>query len=130
MAGRLAWAEGEALPFEDATFDIVYTVGGINYFNDPRRALSEMKRVARPGATVLAADELATLYRFAPGHALGLDGLDTIGLRLMGLDPDFVSMVFDTPARVETLARDVWPGHRRIPIWNRLGYCLVDFVEV
>jgi SAM-dependent methyltransferase len=129
-SGRLAWAEGEALPFEDATFDVVYTIGGINYFRDPAASLREMKRVARPGATVLAADELPELYRLAPGHALGLDGLDTFGLRLMGLDPDFVSMVFDTPARVEACARDVWPRHRRIPIWNRLGYCLVDFVEV
>jgi SAM-dependent methyltransferase len=128
--GRLAWAEGESLPFDDATFDVVYTIGGINYFRDPSAALLEMKRVARPGATVLAADELATLYRLAPGHALGLDGLDTFGLRIMGLDPDFVSMVFDTPARVEARAREVWPGHRHIPIWNRLGYCLVDFVEV
>ena len=73
--------------------------------------------MARPGATVLAADELTALYRFAPGHALGLHAWIHSDLRIMGLDPDFVSMVFDTPARVEA-APQVWPRHRRIPIWN------------
>ena len=130
MSGRLAWAEGEALPFEDESFDVVFTVGGINYFRDPAAALREMRRVARLGATLLAADELADLYKFAPGHALGLDGLDTFGLKRMGLDPDFMAMVFDTPAgRVEACAGRAWPRHRRIPIWNRLGYCLVDIRE-
>ena len=49
MAGRLAWAEAEALPFEDATFDACYTVGGFNYFRDHAAALREMRRVTRPG---------------------------------------------------------------------------------
>jgi SAM-dependent methyltransferase len=129
LSGRLAWAEAEALPFQDESFDVVFTIGGINYFSEPAQALREMRRVARPGATLLAADEIPDLYRFAPGHALGFEAIDTLGLRLMGLDPQFVRMVFETPARVEASARIVWPGHRRIPIWNRLGYCLVDLVE-
>jgi SAM-dependent methyltransferase len=129
MAGRLAWAEGEALPFENGTFDAVLTVGGINYFRDPGAALAEMRRVARPGGTLLAADERPDLYRFAPGHALGLERLDAWGLRLLGLDPAFIDMVLETPALVEPAARRAWPNHRRIPIWNRLGYCLVDVRE-
>ena len=31
MAGRLAWAEAEDLPFDDATFDASWSVGGFNY---------------------------------------------------------------------------------------------------
>lgn len=124
-AGRLAWAEGEALPFDDRTFDAVFTVGGINYFSDPAQALREMKRVARPGGVLVAADEDPELYRFGIGHLLGLDLLDACWLRLTGLAPEFVAMVLDTPPRVEEAAREVWPGHRRVPIWNRLGYCLV-----
>jgi hypothetical protein len=88
-----------------------------------------MRRVARPGGTLLAADERPDLYRFAPGHALGLEVLDAWGLRLLGLDPAFIAMVLETPALVETAARRAWPNHRRIPIWNRLGYCLVDVRE-
>lgn len=30
-------------------FDTVFHVGGINFFNDRARAISEMIRVARPG---------------------------------------------------------------------------------
>ncbi len=48
-ADRLAWAEGEDLPYRDASFDAVYSVGGFNYFRDPVQAVREMTRVARPG---------------------------------------------------------------------------------
>jgi SAM-dependent methyltransferase len=126
MAGRLAWAEAEALPFEDGVFDAVFTVGGINYFRDPAAALSEMRRVAKPGAVLVAADELPDLHRFALGHALGLEAVDRWALGLMGIDREFIAMVYETPGLVEAAAREVWPGHRRFPIWNRLGYCLVD----
>ena len=128
MSGRLAWAEAEALPFADGEFDAVFTVGGFNYFRDHAAALAEMRRVARPGAPLIVADELPDLYRLAPGHVLGLEGLDRLGLQIMGLEPDFVSMVLDHRVEVEALVRAEWPGHRRYPIWNRLGYCLVDVV--
>jgi SAM-dependent methyltransferase len=126
LAGRLVWAEGEALPFASATFDAVFSIGGFNYFRDPAAALREMKRVARPGATTIVADELPDLYRFAPGHVFGCEVLDRWGLRQMGLDPEFVAMVLDNRCDPEKVARVEWPGHRRIPIWSRLGYCLVD----
>lgn len=125
-AGRLAWAEAERLPFEDESFDAVFTVGGINYFREPAAALREMRRVSRPGATLVAADERPDLYRFAPGHAIGLEGIDRWCLRRTGLAPEFLAMVYETPPTVESAARRAWPGHRRVPIWNRLGYCLVD----
>jgi SAM-dependent methyltransferase len=126
VSGRLAWAEAEALPFEDASFDAVFTVGGINYFRDPAAALREMSRVARPGAALIAADEIPNLHHFALGHMLGLEAVDRLGLRLMGIDREFIEMVYRTPPVVESAARDFWPGHRRVPIWNRLGYCLIS----
>jgi SAM-dependent methyltransferase len=129
MWGRLAWAEGERLPFLDGAFDVVFTVGGLNYFRDPAAVLSEMRRVVRPGGRLVAADEIHDLHRFAPGHALGLEGIDRLGLRLMGLDSDFIGMVLSLPDRITPSARAVWPRHRRLPIWNRLGYCLVDVRE-
>jgi SAM-dependent methyltransferase len=126
VAGRLAWAEAEALPFPEGTFDAVLSVGGFNYFRDHRRALAEMRRVARRGAPVVVADEIPDLYRFAPGHALGFDPLDRWGLRLLGLDRGFVEMVLGCRLNEQAVARDVLPHVRRYPIWNRLGYCLVD----
>lgn len=48
---------GENLPFQDEMFEGVLHVGGINFFNDKEAAISEMIRVAKPGACILIADE-------------------------------------------------------------------------
>lgn len=47
----------EDLPFNDNTFDIVFHVGGINFFNDKPKAIEEMIRVAKSGTKLLIADE-------------------------------------------------------------------------
>ena len=47
----------ETLPFVDASFDVVFHVGGINFFNDRAQAIREMIRVAKPGSLLLIADE-------------------------------------------------------------------------
>lgn len=69
--GRLHAANAEALPFADDSFDCVFHVGGINFFNDKARAIAEMIRVARPGARILIADEtekhVKAVYEAAPG---------------------------------------------------------------
>jgi SAM-dependent methyltransferase len=48
---------GEHLPFRDACFDVVFHVGGINFFNDKALAIREMIRVAKPGIKLLIVDE-------------------------------------------------------------------------
>lgn len=47
----------EDLPFADNSFDVVYHVGGINFFNDRANAIREMIRVAKPGTCIVIADE-------------------------------------------------------------------------
>ena len=47
----------EELPFADDSFDVVFHVGGINFFNDRAKAIREMIRVAKPGTRILIADE-------------------------------------------------------------------------
>ncbi|MHB8304156.1 MAG: methyltransferase domain-containing protein [Acidobacteriaceae bacterium] len=47
----------ESLPFADSSFDVVFHVGGINFFSDRARAIHEMIRVAKPGSLILIADE-------------------------------------------------------------------------
>lgn len=49
----------EDLPFNDNEFDIVFHVGGINFFNDQQLAIREMIRVAKKGTKILIADETA-----------------------------------------------------------------------
>jgi ubiquinone/menaquinone biosynthesis C-methylase UbiE len=47
----------EELPFKDESFDVVFHVGGINFFNDRAKAIREIIRVAKPGTKFLIADE-------------------------------------------------------------------------
>lgn len=47
----------EALPFQDEVFDVVFHFGGINFFTDRSRAISEMIRVAKPGTKIVISDE-------------------------------------------------------------------------
>ena len=44
-------ANAEALPFPDATFDVVYGHGVIQYTSDPARLIAECHRVLRPGGS-------------------------------------------------------------------------------
>ncbi len=52
----LKQGEAEALPFGDDAFDVVVSVSALHYFSDPRRAISEMARVLRPGGTLVVTD--------------------------------------------------------------------------
>ncbi len=59
-AGRhplLVQADAARLPFADDSFDAVFHFGGVKLFNDPRQALAELVRVARPEAVVSWGDE-------------------------------------------------------------------------
>ena len=53
----LVHCAAEDLPFADNRFDIVFHVGGINFFTDKARAIREMLRVAKPGTLLMIADE-------------------------------------------------------------------------
>lgn len=50
-------ADGEHLPFPDATFDVVYCVATLHHALDLARMVREMARVARPGAVVAGLNE-------------------------------------------------------------------------
>jgi ubiquinone/menaquinone biosynthesis C-methylase UbiE len=57
MDADLYLGNAESLPFTDASFDVVFHVGGINFFNDRGKAIGEMIRVAKPGSLIVIADE-------------------------------------------------------------------------
>jgi ubiquinone/menaquinone biosynthesis C-methylase UbiE/uncharacterized protein YbaR (Trm112 family) len=54
---RLLQADAHALPFPDHFFDRVLEIGGIGGYRDPRVALAERARVARPGTPIVTVDE-------------------------------------------------------------------------
>jgi ubiquinone/menaquinone biosynthesis C-methylase UbiE len=96
---------GEQLPFEDETFDGVFHVGGINFFNNKKAAIDEMIRVARPGARILIADETekgAQGYeKFIPGFKNSFGGKRNRIVAPVDLVPNEM---------LETRLFDVWKG--------------------
>src|SRR4051812_39161569 len=54
LAARLhtRFADAEALPFDDASFDALVSTFGVMFCPDPARAAAEMLRVCRPGGRI------------------------------------------------------------------------------
>ena len=50
---HLAVADGEALPFRERSFDLVYAHGVVQYTTDDRALVNECRRVLRPGGTAI-----------------------------------------------------------------------------
>ena len=50
-AAGLLVADGEALPFHDKSFDLVYAHGVVQYTTDDRALVRECRRVLKPGGT-------------------------------------------------------------------------------
>lgn len=106
-------ASGEALPFQDATFDAVLHIGGINFFDDKAAALAEMARVAKPGVRVVVADENE---RGARAYERTLPGFRS---SFAGERPVVTAPLEHVPAGMTQVSvSDVWRG------W---AYCL-EFV--
>jgi len=59
----LVQGNAEALPFGSELFDVVFHVGGFNFFNDKKIAIQEMIRVGKPGANIYLVDESVELAR-------------------------------------------------------------------
>ncbi len=125
MNGRVLRSEGESLPFADAAFDACYSIGGFNYFCDHASTLREMRRVTRVGGRLIVADEDSRLHRWGIGHLIGLKSIDAFWLGALGLDREFVQMVFDQPFDPGPVVSQHWPGSVRHSIWGGLGYCYV-----
>jgi ubiquinone/menaquinone biosynthesis C-methylase UbiE/uncharacterized protein YbaR (Trm112 family) len=102
---QLQLGNAEQLPYQDNTFDGVFHVGGINFFNDKKKAIDEMIRVAKPGSRILISDEKekgAQAYeRLIPGFTknVGKDREEVVApMRLI-------------PAEMEEVRIfDVWKG--------------------
>ena len=53
LQGRCAGARVEALPFRDATFDVVMAITVLEFVSDPEIVMAELVRVTRPGGRVV-----------------------------------------------------------------------------
>lgn len=63
VSAELFLGQAEHLPFKDESFDMVYQMGGINFFSDQERAIREMIRVARNGSKIVIMDETEKVAR-------------------------------------------------------------------
>jgi ubiquinone/menaquinone biosynthesis C-methylase UbiE len=70
-------ADGAALPFDDASFDLITSNLGVNNFADPPAVLRECFRVARPGARIAITTNLT-------GHMAGFYDFYRSTLRQLG----------------------------------------------
>lgn len=118
--------EAETLPFADAMFDNVLSVGAINHVNDPGRALREMARVVKPGGTVVVADEVPDLPNRQIAHKLGLHQLQKWILSRVFCLGQFSQVILEhTDLKIEPLVNQAlsdWQIHR---LWGGLAYCVV-----
>jgi len=57
----LIQAEAEFLPIKNESFDVVFSAGGFNFFNNPGKAVNEMLRIAKNGTKLLITDETEKL---------------------------------------------------------------------
>ena len=53
LAADLREADGEHLPFEDESFDLVYAHGVVQYTSNDRALVAECRRVLKPGGTAV-----------------------------------------------------------------------------
>jgi ubiquinone/menaquinone biosynthesis C-methylase UbiE len=53
LAGRFVHHDAETLPFDDASFDLVYSNGVIHHTPNTARLVGEIRRVLRPGGRVI-----------------------------------------------------------------------------
>jgi ubiquinone/menaquinone biosynthesis C-methylase UbiE len=61
-------ADAEALPFDDASFDLVTCRIAMHHFPNPRQALAEFARVLKPGGVLGFTDNITVPDRQAAGY--------------------------------------------------------------
>jgi ubiquinone/menaquinone biosynthesis C-methylase UbiE/uncharacterized protein YbaR (Trm112 family) len=104
MEAELFLGAAEALPFNDQVFDVVFHMGGINFFNDRARAINEMIRVAKPGTKILIVDETERQAK----SAARVPGAN----EFYGNRKEVISAPVDlVPAEMQNVAvKDIWTG--------------------
>ncbi|MGA9749587.1 MAG: methyltransferase domain-containing protein [Nocardioides sp.] len=125
QASAVTWVQGAAedMPFEDDAFDAVVSHFALMFFSDRDVALSEMSRVARPGAPVAVVTWAG--LDMTPGYAAMVDLLQ----RLFGsgrADALRAPFVLGTP---ELLHDTVSPHLEDVSVQRREGRARFDSID-
>ncbi len=75
LSGDVLFGDATALPFADASFDLVLSGGLLEHFRDPAPVVREMARVLRPGGLFYAdiVPRKVSLYRWAERERMARD---------------------------------------------------------
>ena len=113
VPARLAVADGEALPFADASFDYVFAHGVIQYAASDRAVVAEVHRVLRPGGTALfqVYNRISWLHALSKVMKTPLEHEDAPVLRRYSIG-EFRALV--TPFRTVEIVAE------RVPVKSRL----------
>jgi SAM-dependent methyltransferase len=119
------------LPFADATFDLAYSYGVLHHIGVPARGLSEVARVAKPGARIAAYlyedfSERSRLLRWSLSAANTLRGITTqmpnrVLYNLCRLASPFVYALFTVPAALGRRVRVLAPLANSVPFRHGSG---------
>lgn len=86
-ADRWAIADGSQLPLPDASVDVVYAHGVLQYAADPRGIVTEAQRVLRPGGTAIfmVYNRISWLMAMSRVMQVPLEHQDAPGLRMYSI---------------------------------------------
>jgi SAM-dependent methyltransferase len=82
LTGDLRVADAEALPFQDDSFDLVYSHGVLHHTPDTWRAIDEIHRVLRPGGTAM----VMLYHKNSYNYRVNIMTVRRIGVRVLGFD--------------------------------------------
>ena len=87
QTSNLQVQNGEALSFEDDSFDVVYAHGVLQYTADPHRMVAECRRVLRPGGhgIFMVYNRFSWLQALSKVMGVGLEHADAPVLRLFSI---------------------------------------------
>jgi len=74
LPGRVRQADATSLPFKNDTFDCVYSFGVLHHIPDIEKAISEIKRVLKPGGQIMVMlyHEDSLLYGYSIVYLRGI----------------------------------------------------------
>jgi SAM-dependent methyltransferase len=113
LSGRLEVADGEALPFADDSFDLVYAHGVVQYTANPQQLVNECRRVLKPGGEAIfqVYNRVSWLNALSKLMKVGLEHEDAPALRKFSI-AEF--------RRLLSGFRDVRIAPERFPVRSRL----------
>jgi SAM-dependent methyltransferase len=102
-------ADGHALPFADASFDVVFALTVMEHFQNPFVAVAEVKRVLKPGGRFIGTVETLVPFHMESYYNMTRNGIFNV-LAQGGLRPLVISPSTGWTAFVAHYSGSYWPG--------------------